>query len=115
MGLSSLLSSLVKGLTWTQVAGLAMEYGPELCRKAMERFQPVGSEVAAAEEHELKERLARLEKLLLEQEGIIRKETAKAELLEERCLALEGRLQRLKIVAGLLATACLILLAFLCR
>ena len=113
MGIASFFVSLVKGITWAQVANVAMEYGPEFYRQARERFQPEESLAAVAENIELQERIARLEKLLLEQEGIIREQAAKTGLLEKRCIALESQLLVLKVTAGALTLGCVGLLAIL--
>jgi len=113
MGFSSIFASLVKGITWTQVASMAMEYGPELYRKAMERLQPETAPAVDAEFIELQDRTARLEKLLLEQEGLIREQVTKNGLLEKRCLAQESQLLALKITVGALTLGCVILLAVL--
>ena len=113
MGMASVFASLVKGITWTKVASMALEYGPDIYRKAMERFQCPPAPAGAPEDPELQERLARLEKLLLEQEEIIRGEAARNELLEKRCQELEGTLLVLKVVAGLLTLGCIVLLAVL--
>ena len=115
MGLAALISKLAKGITLAQVANLAVEHGPELYRLARERFLTPAAPADDSEEQELKERLARLEKLLTEQEEIIRREADKARLFEQRCLELEQRLFRLKIIAGLLAGVGLVLLILLSR
>lgn len=115
MGISSVFSSLVKGITWAKVANVAMEYGPEFYRKAIERFQPEASPAAGAEYAELQERVARLEKLLLEQEEVIRELAAKNGLLEKRCTAQESQLLILKVTAGALTLGCIVLLAILFR
>lgn len=107
------ISSLLKGITWTSVAGMALEYGPGLYRKAMERFQPATPPVACAEPTELLERVARLEKLLLEQEGVIREQQAKNASLEKDRLELASQLLMFKIIAGVLTLGCIILLAVL--
>ncbi len=113
MGISSMFSSLVKGITWAKVASMAIEYAPELYCKAMERHHAETPAVAIAEATALQERLARLEILLLEQEDLIREQTAKNGLLEKRCLALENSLLALKISAGVLTLCCIILLAII--
>ena len=115
MGVASFIKSLAKGLSWSQMAVLALEHGPEIYDKIMERFRSPVTEAAAAEEQELKERVARLEALLLEQEELIRREAEKGRLLEERCQSLEQRLSQLKVVAVLLAGASLVMLILLCR
>jgi hypothetical protein len=111
MGIASIFSSFVKGIAWTKVANVAMEYGPELYRKAMERIQPEASSGAVAEYAELQERVARLEKLLLEQEEIIREQATNNILLEKRCIAQASQLLVLKVTAGALTLGCVILLA----
>jgi hypothetical protein len=115
MGILSMFSSIIKGVTWAQLANLAMEYGPEIYRTALDRLQPEGKAAAAEAEHELQDRLARLEKLLLEQEAIIKGQAEKTRLLEAACLALESRVTRLKVAAGLLACGCLVLLLIVLR
>jgi hypothetical protein len=114
MGIASVFSSLVKGVAWSKVASMAIEYAPELYRKALERFQSETPPAAAAES-ELRERLARLEKLLLEQEDVIRTQAATNGALEKRCLAQEKSLLALKITSGILAFGCIILLAVIFR
>jgi len=113
MGILSIFSSLAKGITWAKVASVAMEYGPELYRRAMERFQPETPPAAEAEYIELQDRVTRLEKLLLEQEEIIREQTTKNGLLEKRCHSQESRLLALKVAAGVLTVGCVILLTVL--
>jgi len=115
MGISSVFATLLKELTWSKVANVAMEYGPELYRKAVERLQPETSPAAEAAATELQERVARLEKLLLEQEEIIREQAAKHELLIQKSQSLENSLLVLKVTAGGLTLGCIVLLAVLFR
>lgn len=111
MGMASLLSSLVKGVTWSKLAGLAAEYGPELYRQALERWPRQATPAAVAEVVDLQARVARLEELLLEQEGIIREQKRANELLAQQCQSLERSLFRSQVVAVLLALGCIVLLA----
>jgi hypothetical protein len=113
MGISALFSSLVKGVPWTKVAGMAMEYGPELYRKALGRFQQEAPPRDADTTVELQERLTRLEALLLEQEALLREQVAKNDQLEKRCISLESSLLQFQIIAGALALGCIVLLAVL--
>jgi hypothetical protein len=117
MGIASLLSTLVKGVGWTKVAELAAEYGPDIYRKARERFRQEPAPAPAVSEEselgELRERLERLEKLLLEQDEVIRQQTAKNESLETARLELEKELTVMRIVAGVLTLGCIILLSVL--
>jgi hypothetical protein len=113
MGIASVFSSLVKGITWAKVANLAMEYGPDFYRKATERFQPAEPAVSEAEYTGLQERITRLEKLLLEQEAVIREQAAKNGLLEKRCAVQDSQLLLLKVTAGALTLGCVVLLAIL--
>ena len=108
MGISSIMGALLKNVSWGRIADMAMEYAPGLYRKAMERFQNEGEPAAApTADKELLERVARLEKLLLEQEGVIRDQVTKNNLLTEKCTALEGRLLIFKVGSGLLLLALL--------
>ena len=114
MGIGSIMGSLLKGLPWKRIAAAAMEQAPELYQKARERFMKGGEperETAAG----LQARIARLEALLLEQEGLIRDQSAKNALLEERCASLEARLLRFKIVSGILFATALVMLALLMK
>ena len=113
MGIASVFSSLVKSITWAKVANVAMEFGPEFYRRAMERCQPAEPPVSEAEYTGLQERIARLEKLLLEQEAVIREQAAKNGLLEQRCTVQESQLLLLKVAAGALTLGCIVMLAIL--
>jgi hypothetical protein len=90
-----------------------MEYGPELYRKTVERCGRETGPSAGADRDELQQRVERLEKLLLEQEEIIKAAVAKHDLMEKRCQELEGQLTLFRIVAAALALGCIILLAIL--
>jgi len=113
MGIVSLLSTLVRGVGWTKLLEMAIEHGPGLYRKAKERFQPEEMQAAEDEESQLHERISRMEKRLLEQESLIRRQVAQNELLEQRCTLLEKRLHMFRIITGLLALVSLSLLTFL--
>ena len=113
MGIVSFISTLVRGVGWTKLLEMAIEHGPGLYRKAKERFQPEETQAAEAEESQLHERISRMEKRLLEQESLIRRQVAQNELLEQRCTLLEKRLRMFRIITGLLALVSLSLLAFL--
>jgi hypothetical protein len=113
MGILSIVASLVKGIAWTKIAGAVVEYAPGLYRLSQERCQPAVSPLAAEADNELQERLVRLEKLLLEQEELIRARVATIEQLEKRCQELANGLFLLKVTAGVLALTCIILLAVL--
>jgi len=117
MGKSSVFASLVKGLTWTKIASLAVEHGPDLYRRARERFQPAPEPAPApavsAETDELKARLAKLESVLLEQEEIIRTQVTKNQNLEKNCRELETSLKLMQITAGALTLGCIVLLAII--
>ena len=93
-----ILSSLLKYVSWGQIASLAMEYGPQLLKQAREKLDAAAHPTAA--ETELRERIERLEKLLLEQENVISEQKARSELLEENCRILEAQLGLWKIVTG---------------
>jgi len=115
MGIVTLFSTLVKGVGWTKLLEMAIEHGPGLYRKARERFQPEETQPAEAEESQLHERISGLEKRLIEQESLFRRQVAQNELLEQRCTLLEKRLRMFKIITALLTLASLTLLAFLLR
>lgn len=116
MGISSILGAVLKNVSWSKIAHMAMEYAPELYRKAKERFQQdteLPAEITV--ETELQERITRLEKLLLEQESIIHDQAAKSLSLEEKCAALEGRLLTFKIISGALFLVALTALVLLLK
>jgi len=115
MGIVALFSTLVKGVGWTRLFEIAIEHGPGLYRKAKERFQPEETQAAEAEALQLHERISHLEKRLIEQESLFRREVAQNELLEQRCTLLEKRLRMFKIITVLLALVSLTLLAFLLK
>ena len=111
MGISLILGTVLKNVSWEKIARMAMEYGPELYRQAKERFQHEGENAAESPvETELQERIVRLEKLLLEQETVIREQAAKNISLDERCALLESRLLIFKVSSGILFLAVLIML-----
>lgn len=116
MGLSAVFTSALKGLSWQKIAGLAMAYGPELYRQARGHF-PTGDGPPAPSpaEVELEERVARLEKLLLEQEELIKAQSTRNEQLEAVCLQLEHRLNRVKIICAVLTGVAIILVVMLLR
>lgn len=116
MGITTLFTTALKGVSWQKIAGMAMEYGPEIYRKARDRFRkddPQPERQGA--EAELRERIGRLEKLLLEQEEVIREQVARSERLQEACLKLEGALKLFKVVTALLAFVALVLAVMLIR
>lgn len=115
MGIVALFSTLVRGVGWTKLLEMAIEHGPGLYRKAKERFQPEGTQAAEAEETQLHERISGLEKRLLEQESLFRRQVAQNELLEQRCTLLEKHLRIFRIMTVLLALVSVILLAFLLK
>lgn len=116
MGIPTVIRGVLKGVAWGKVAGLVMEYGPELYRQACERFRRDGVTPELTEaEAELHERIDRLEKLLVEQEGVIRAQVTRNEQLEEACLRLEGRVNRMRIVSAVLAGVSLLLAVLLFR
>ncbi len=110
MGIGSLVGSALKSLPWNKIAVAVMEQAPELYQKARERFGRDGGIAATATEAELQERLARLEAQLLQQEELIAERGARCAALEERCIALEGKLRTWRILCGISAAAALVLL-----
>lgn len=117
MGIGSVLATALKSLPWRTLALTALERAPELFQKARECFQkPDAQQICApAVDAGLQERIARLEGLLLEQEGLLREQAAQCSLLEERSAALESRLASCKIVIGVLFVAAMILLLLLLK
>jgi len=115
MGIVSLFSTLVRGVGWTKLLEMAIAHGPGLYRKAKERFQPEETQAAEAEESQLHERISHLEKQLVEQESLIRRQVAQNELLEQRCTLLEKHLHIFRIISVLLALVSLTLLVFFLR
>lgn len=117
MGITSILATTLKKLPWRTIAIVAMERAPELFQKARERFQkPIEQQVSEAPvDTELQERIARLEALLLQQDGLIREQAAQSTLLQDRCVLLESRLFRCKIVSGVLFVAAMTLLVLLLK
>lgn len=116
MGISAVITTALKGLSWQKIAGLAMTYGPGLYRQAWERFHRTdGSPAESRAEVELQERIVRLEKLLLEQEELIRGQAARNEQLEAACLQLESRLNRVKVICAVLAAIAILLIVMLLR
>jgi hypothetical protein len=116
MGFSAVITAALKGLTWQRIASMAMEYGPVFYRQAREHLNKGDGPAAPSRaEAELEERIARLEKLLLEQDELIRGQAARNEQLEEACLRLESRLTTAKIACAVLACIALILTAMMLR
>lgn len=109
MGIAAVIGAVLKNVSWGKVASLAMEYAPGLYQQAKERFKREEEPAEASPvETELQERISRLEKLLLEQEAVIREQVAKNELLEESCRQLEGRVNLFRIIAVILAGIALV-------
>lgn len=116
MGIGTLLTGALKGVSWLKIAEVVMEYGPELYRQACERFQKSDQPPHPQQaEIELQERIDRLEKLVVEQDIVLRKHVARNEQLEEVCLQLEGRLKTWKLICVVLAGVCLMLAVMLFR
>ena len=114
MGLSTLITSALKGVSWQKIAGLALEYGPDFYRQARERFGKGDQETEGQEaEAELQARVDRLEKLLVEQEEIIRNQAAEGERLKEACLKLEERLKLFRFATVALAAVALLLIVMM--
>lgn len=116
MGISSILRTVLKIVSVEQIASLIMAHGPELYRKAKERFQNEAETAAGTPvETELQARLTRLEALLLEQEHVIRDQAADNIGLQEQCAALESRLFTFKIISAALFLAALTMLVILLK
>ncbi len=114
MGIATLITSALKGVSWQKIAGLALEYGPDFYRQARERVgKDDGETVVQGAEVELQARVDRLEKLLVEQEEIIRTQAAEGERLKEACLRLEERLKLFRIATAALAATSLLLAVLL--
>ena len=116
MGISSILGTVLKYVSLEKIVSLAMEHGPELYRKAKERFQNEAEPAAETPvETELQGRITRLEGLLLEQENVIRDQAAKNIGLQEQCALLESRLYIFKIISAALLLAALTMLVLLLK
>jgi hypothetical protein len=116
MGISTLFSTLLKQFAWDKIADFAVKNGPELIRKAKEKFRSEDSlHEPTAEEMELLERISRLEKLLFEQEEVIRDQVAKNEQLEQKGEALQARLNLFMVITAVSVTASLVMLVMLMR
>jgi len=113
MGLAGLFTSALKDAPWQKIATMAMEYAPEIYRRASEMLRrDVAGPQREQAEAELKARVESLEKLLLEQEEIIRGQEERCAQLSDACLQLESRLRNFRIICAVLAVSCVIL-AFL--
>lgn len=116
MGIATFIASALKGVAWGKVAGLALEYGPELYRRACERLNKEDLLPGQTEEEiELRQRIERLEKLLVEQEEVIRGQVARNEQLQDACLKIEERLNRFRIVCAVLAVIAITFAVLLLR
>ncbi len=117
MGLTAFIAQALKGVAWGKVAGLAIEYGPALYKTARERLRrdEHGEPDEAAVETALRERVEQLERLLVEQEGVIREQAARNGRLEETCLKLEKMVTRMRIVGAVLAGVSILLAILLLR
>lgn len=109
MGISTVIATALKGVSWQKVAGLAMEYGPELYRQARGRmYKDEQQQEQQMAEAELRERIDRLENLLVEQEELIRRQAVEGEQLKETCHTLERRLKLYKCSTAVLAAVTLL-------
>lgn len=116
MGLAGIFKAALKDAPWQKIATMAMEYGPEICRRASEMLhRDVAGPQREQAEAELKARVESLEKLLLEQEEIIRGQKERCDQLSDACLQLENRLRNFRMICVLLAVSCAILLFLVLR
>jgi hypothetical protein len=110
MGVKELVATALKGVTLEKLAGLAVEHGPGLYRRAMDGLQKKEtSREPSAAEIELHERIARLEHLLVEQEGVIREQLTRLEEQEDACCRLAIQVRRFRAATGVLAVVVLVL------
>ena len=111
MSMAAILVKVVKNLPWRTIATVAMERGPGLYQMTRERFTQIGAlPCESTAEIELQARVADLQRLLLDQNGLNRELEGKSAQLAKRCAALEARLTSWKVVAGALLIAALVLL-----
>lgn len=116
MGITAILGAALKNLPWRTIAIVAMERAPELFQKTKERFKQSGEPPGeAAIETELQEKIAHLQRLLIDQRSLNREQAEKSAAFEKRCAALEIRLFSFKVVSGVLFIAVMLLLALLFR
>lgn len=117
MGITAILTTAMKQISWGQVADIAVKYGPDVIRKLKDRLQqvPVGEhEEAAMVTAQLSERISELEGTLIKQEALIEQQSKRIVLLEEIGKTLQARLNicmALAVLSTLLSAAlCIFLL-----
>lgn len=95
MGITAVLSTAMKQISWGQVADIAVKYGPDFIRKFKDRLQPLPageSEGVAMILAQLSERISELESVLTKQEELIEQQNKSIALLEEIGKTLQARL-----------------------
>lgn len=118
MGITAILTTAMKQISWGQVADIAVKYGPDFIRKLKDRLQqvPAGEhEEAAMVTAQLSERISELEDALIKQEELIEQQRKSIALLEEIGKTLQARLNicmALAVLSALLSVAlCIFLLS----
>jgi|GEM_PF-3024562 len=111
MGITAILATAMKQISWGQVADIAVKYGPDFIRKLKDRLQqlPAGEhEEAGMATAQLSERISELEGVLIKQEELIEQQNKSIALLEEIGKTLQARLNicmALAVLSGLLSAA----------
>jgi len=118
MGITAILATAMKQISWGQVADIAVKYGPDFIRKLKDRLQqlPAGeNEEAVVVTAQLSERISELESVLIKQEELIEQQNKNIALLEEIGKTLQARLNicmALAVLSALLSLVlCLLLLS----
>ena len=94
MGLATIITAALKRISWSQVAEIALQYGPDVMKKVKERLQgrPAGEAGELVTVEQLHERVRELEAAFVRQEELIEVQNSKLALLEGICRTLQARL-----------------------
>lgn len=117
MGIATILAAAMKQISWEQIAGMAMKYGPDLIRKLKDQLltSPAGEGDAAVTAEQLNGRIRELETALIKQEEIIEQQNRNIELLEEVGKTLQARLNIFMTLSALSLIASIVLGVLLLR
>lgn len=118
MGITAILATAMKQISWGQVADIAVKYGPDFIRKLKDRLQQLpagGNEEAVVVTAQLSERISELESVLIKQEELIEQQNKNIALLEEIGKTLQARLNICMALAVLSALLSLVLCLLLLR